>query len=118
MGMVAVEDASPLTITDTGDPSEPIPTPFAFPKWQPPELQESHSDRSSWGSKGSVEDEPSPNDPASRLKSTCQRWLTRCLLWILPFPKVNNESPFFSMLAARAARCSGLILDGALQYMP
>mmetsp|Transcript_9794 Transcript_9794/g.26546 ORF Transcript_9794/g.26546 Transcript_9794/m.26546 type:complete len:1288 (+) Transcript_9794:678-4541(+) len=89
LGMVAVEDLSSPIVTKAGEPLEP--TSFTFPKWQPPELQVSHSDRSSWGSKGSVEDELSPNDPASCLNSVCRRWLASCLPWISTFPKAETE---------------------------
>eukprot|EP00200_Dunaliella_tertiolecta_P014147 CAMPEP_0202395460 /NCGR_PEP_ID=MMETSP1127-20130417/93974_1 /ASSEMBLY_ACC=CAM_ASM_000462 /TAXON_ID=3047 /ORGANISM="Dunaliella tertiolecta, Strain CCMP1320" /LENGTH=276 /DNA_ID=CAMNT_0048998151 /DNA_START=108 /DNA_END=933 /DNA_ORIENTATION=+ len=121
LGTVTVEDpSSPLT-NATDAPLEPISTSFTFPKWQPPELQVCPSDRQSFGSRGSVDDEPPPDDAAaspfdqrldrqsfgsrgsvddepppddaaaSRLTSDCRRWLASCLPWASPSSEAETE---------------------------
>eukprot|EP00200_Dunaliella_tertiolecta_P005564 CAMPEP_0202345276 /NCGR_PEP_ID=MMETSP1126-20121109/4595_1 /ASSEMBLY_ACC=CAM_ASM_000457 /TAXON_ID=3047 /ORGANISM="Dunaliella tertiolecta, Strain CCMP1320" /LENGTH=1226 /DNA_ID=CAMNT_0048936579 /DNA_START=2286 /DNA_END=5966 /DNA_ORIENTATION=+ len=96
--MIGVEDPSSPLPNATDAPSEPISTTYAFPTWQPPELGVSPSDRQSFGSRGSVDEElsgalqSSPEDPAaSRVTSVCQRWLASCLLWISSFLKAETE---------------------------
>mmetsp|Transcript_9795 Transcript_9795/g.26556 ORF Transcript_9795/g.26556 Transcript_9795/m.26556 type:complete len:1286 (+) Transcript_9795:433-4290(+) len=98
LGMIGVEDPSSPLPNATDAPSEPISTTYAFPTWQPPELGVSPSDRQSFGSRGSVDEElsgalqSSPEDPAaSRVTSVCQRWLASCLLWISSFLKAETE---------------------------
>ncbi|KAF5827675.1 hypothetical protein DUNSADRAFT_262 [Dunaliella salina] len=74
-----VEDPSPPATTSTDVVSEPID---GIPKWEHP-LEDRNSDRASWTSKGSEDDEHSQTgDTVSKLTSIAHRWLATCLPWM------------------------------------